>query len=100
MDRTELYNFKCKLENLARKGEEIGLLHILPRKSTQEVLEDVSHDHCYCKISSDTKHITSPPKVHPISLQELKEHCSRIKRKLALEDDEIKVIERETKEQS
>ena len=45
IDRTELYNLKCKLENLARKGQEIGLLHILPRKSTQEVLQDVSHDY-------------------------------------------------------
>ena len=100
IDRTELYNLKCKLENLASKGQEIGLLHILPRKSTQEVLKDVSHDHGYCKCSSDTEHIISPPKVHPISLQELKERCSRIKRKLALEDDQIKVIERETKDQS
>lgn len=45
------------------------------------------------------KHIISPPKVHPMSLQELKERCSRIKRKLALEEDQIKVIERETKKQ-
>ena len=100
LDRTELYDVKCKLENLASKGQEIGLLHILPRKSTEEVLEDISHDHGYCKRPSDTEHIISPPKVHPISLQELKECCSRIKRKLALEEDQIKVIERETKEQS
>ena len=100
VDRTELYNLKCKLENLASKGQENGLLHILPRKGTQEVLEDVSHDHGYCKRSSDTEHIILPLKVHPTSLQELKQHCSRIKRKLASEDDQIKVIETEAKEQS
>lgn len=64
------------------------------------MLEGVSHDHGYCKCSSDTEHIISPPKVHPISVLELKERCSRIKGKLALEDDQIKVIERETKDQS
>lgn len=100
VDGTELYNLRCKLENLASKGQEIGLLHILPRKSMQEVLEDVSHDHGYCRCSSDTKHIISPPKVHPISLQGLKGRCFRKKRKLVLEDDQIKVIERETKDQS
>ena len=67
MDRTELYNLKCKLENLAGKGQEIGLLHTLPRKSTQEVLEDVSHDHGYCKRSSDTEHIISPQRSTPLA---------------------------------
>ena len=64
------------------------------------MLEDISHDHGYCKRPSDTEHIILSPKVHPISLQELKERCSRIKRKLALEEDQIKLIERESKEQS
>ena len=100
LDRTELYNLRYKLENLASKGQEIGLLHILPRKSTQEVLEDISHDHGYCKCSSVTEDIISPPKVHPISLEELKELCIRIKRKLSLDNDQIKSIERETRDQS
>ena len=80
-ERTEFYNLNWKLGNLASKGREIGLLHILPRQSTQEVLEDVSRDHGYCKCPSDTEHIILPPKVHPFSL-------------LALEDDQIKVIDK------
>lgn len=64
------------------------------------MLEDVSHDHGYCKCSSGTEDIISRPKVYPINALELKERCSRIKGKLALEDDQITVIERETKDQS
>lgn len=63
----------------------------------------LSHDQSYCTYSSDTEHIILPPKVNPISaisLKGLKGRCSRIKRKLALEDDQIKVIERGTKDQS
>lgn len=71
------------IENLEtwQVKDEIGLLHILPGQSTQEVLEDVSRDHGYCKCPSDTEHIILPLKVHPFSL-------------LALEDDQIKVIDK------
>ena len=117
---------------LANKGQVIGVLHILPKKATQEVLEDINHDHDYCNVSSCIiisdingqhkqptldgeghksvtrtssnrifpENVISPPKVHPISLEELKERCRRIKRKLTLDDDEINLIETETKDQS
>ena len=129
---TDLYNFRYKLEMLANKGQEIGLLHILPKKTTQEVLEGINHDHDYCNVSScieigdingqheqptlDSEghksvtrtssnrmfpeNVISPPQVHPISLEELKERCRRIKRKLTLDDDKINLIETETKDQS
>ena len=104
VDTTELYNLKCKLENLVSKvtvkDKKLNCYTSYREKAYRKCLKIVSHDHGYCKISSDTEHIISPPKVHPISLQELKERCSRIERKLALEDDQIKVIERETREQS
>ena len=129
LNNTDLYNFRHKLESLANKGQEIGLLHILPRKTTQEVLEDINHDHNYCNFPSRTEitqtceqhelpgstqdhtsatpsniisqgDIISPPKVHPVSFEELKERCGRIKRKLTLNDDQINLIEAETMDQS
>ena len=129
LNNTDLYNFRHKLESLASKGQEIGLLHILPRKTTQEVLEDINHDHNYCNFPSRTEitqtceqhelpgstqdhtsatpsniisqgDIISPPKVHPVSFEELKERCGRIKRKLTLNDDQINLIEAETMDQS
>ena len=39
VDRTELYSLKCKLKNLASKRQEIGLLHILPRKAHRKCLK-------------------------------------------------------------
>lgn len=90
---------------LANKVQEIGLLHILPKKTTQEILENIHHEHNYYTVSScieigdingqheqpnldseghmsDTRtssnrmfleNVISPPKVYPISLEELKE---------------------------
>lgn len=78
IDRTEQYNFRWKLECLASRGQEIGFLHILPKKRTQQVLQDIYHDHGYCKNgSSDTVNV-SPPKANPISIKELKDRCARI----------------------
>lgn len=108
-----------EIEN--KKGKKMALGLILPQNTLEETKVSISSDHCYCTPPSPTekevadsqpeeeksdksntkcKELLSPVKSRTMSLPEIKERCSKVRRKLFVDEKDIDRIEKEAVGQS
>ena len=89
----------------------MALSLILPQKTLEEDKDRISVEHSYCapltpsepqegNTKSSGTVLLSPVKCHPVSLAEIKERCSKIKKRLFVDERDVDRIEKETVGQS
>ena len=103
-------------------GQTIGLSHILPLKTSNNLKEIIGKEHTYCKVDStvqdrestdESVHKESAPESlassqtevpelnsHPFSMDILQNECQNVKRKLFLNGEEAAEVEKNTRGQS
>lgn len=103
-------------------GQTIGLSHILPLKTSNNLKEIIGKEHSYCRVDStvqdrestgESVHKESAPESlassqtevpelnsHPFSMDMLQNECQNVKRKLFLNEEEAAEVEKNTRGQS
>lgn len=81
-----------------KSGKVVGWRHILPQE-VQVNEGDKEKPHVQTQTLEEDE-IISPIKEHPISAQELRNRCERVKRKIEVHEEEIVHIEKETRGQA
>ena len=110
---TKLYNIFSKVRDFEEKtGKVLGLSHVLQQKTPEQNKVEVLRDHSYCgplpqcnELNSpvstkDKDELISPIKEHPVSMEEIRARCEKVKKALFVTDEEVKRIESETRNQS
>ena len=100
----------CVKEIEKKTGKKMTLSLILPQKTLEEDKERISVEHNYCtpltpiepegNSSTVSTELLSPVKCHPVSLEEIKERCIKLKQRLFVDEKDVDRIEKETVGQS
>lgn len=111
---TDASNLLHHVKEIEKKtGKKMALSLILPQKTLEENKERISVEHNYCtpltpiepvetegNISTVSTELLSPVKCHPVSLEEIKERCIKLKKRLFVDEKDVDRIEKETVGQS
>ncbi|CAH3139891.1 unnamed protein product [Porites lobata] len=111
---TDASNLLHHVKEIEKKtGKKMALSLILPQKTLEENKERISVEHNYCtpltpiepvetegNICTVSTELLSPVKCHPVSLEEIKERCIKLKKRLFVDEKDVDRIEKETVGQS
>ena len=112
---TDMYNLLHRVKEIENKtGKKMALSLILPQKTLEENKETILVEHNYCTPlthiepvepeqgngSPVSTELLSPVKCHPVSLEEIKERCIKVKKRLFADEKDVDQIEKETMGQS
>ena len=114
ISNTDVSNLLHHVKEIEKKtGKKMALSLILPQKTLEEDKERISVEHNYCTPltpidpvepegngSTVSTELLSPVKCHPVSWEEIKERCIKLKQRLFVNEKDVDRIEKETVGQS